>query len=203
MSQLVLIGGGEHAQVVAEAARLAGHEIRGCVAPQAQPNFVWLGDDHTFRLQPDDRCILAMSGDPRSDLRRRVAARHASLSWTSVIHPTAIVSPTADLSPGCFIAAGTIIGFRARVGVHAIINSGAQLDHDGVLADGAQLAPGAILGGAVSVGAWAFIGLGARIRDHLRIGEGATVGMGAVVLADVAPRTMVYGVPARLTGSES
>jgi acetyltransferase-like isoleucine patch superfamily enzyme len=44
----------------------------------------------------------------------------------------------------------------------------------------------------------ASIGSGAVIMGGVTIGEGALVGAGAVVTRDVAPNTVVAGVPARL-----
>lgn len=43
-----------------------------------------------------------------------------------------------------------------------------------------------------------WIGAGAVVTDGVRIGRGAVVAAGAVVTADVAPHTVVGGVPARL-----
>jgi acetyltransferase-like isoleucine patch superfamily enzyme len=42
-----------------------------------------------------------------------------------------------------------------------------------------------------------WIGANAVVRQGIRIGRGAVVGAGAVVLGDVAPYSMVAGVPAR------
>ncbi len=52
------------------------------------------------------------------------------------------------------------------------------------------------LGITIEDNAW--IGAGATILDGVRIGKGAVVGAGAVVTRDVAPHTVVAGVPARL-----
>ncbi len=43
-----------------------------------------------------------------------------------------------------------------------------------------------------------WLGAGAVITDGVRIGKGAVVAAGAVVTKDVAPHTVVGGVPARL-----
>lgn len=44
----------------------------------------------------------------------------------------------------------------------------------------------------------AWIGAGAIILDGVRVGRGAVVGAGAVVTEDVAPHTVVGGVPAKM-----
>jgi maltose O-acetyltransferase len=43
-----------------------------------------------------------------------------------------------------------------------------------------------------------WIGMGAIILPGVTIGDGAIVGAGAVVTSDVAPGTVVRGVPARM-----
>jgi maltose O-acetyltransferase len=50
----------------------------------------------------------------------------------------------------------------------------------------------------VCIGKGVFIGCGAVILPGVRIGDGAVVGAGAVVTADVPPRALVAGNPARL-----
>jgi tetrahydrodipicolinate N-acetyltransferase len=41
------------------------------------------------------------------------------------------------------------------------------------------------------------IGVGASIKPGVRLGKGCTVGVGAAVVKDVAPGTIVVGVPAK------
>jgi maltose O-acetyltransferase len=52
-------------------------------------------------------------------------------------------------------------------------------------------------GGPVYINDWAYIGSRVTILPDVTIGEGAVVASGAVVTKDVAPWTMVGGVPAR------
>ncbi len=49
----------------------------------------------------------------------------------------------------------------------------------------------------VCIGSDVWLGAGVFVRDGVSIGHGAIVGAGAVVTADVAPYTIVGGVPAR------
>lgn len=49
----------------------------------------------------------------------------------------------------------------------------------------------------VRIGAWADIGTNATILPGVTIGKGAIVGAGAVVVSDVAPFSIVAGVPAK------
>ncbi len=213
---LVLLGGGGHARVVADAARSVpgAWELLGIVDPgpaqrtRTLLGLAHLGDDEAFAarllaLEPDERPWLVVAlgaiGDPSA--RRSLAARFAGASWAPVIHAAAWVSPEAIVGPGAVVLGGAIVNAGATLGEHAIVNSGAVVEHDAAVGAFAQLAPGAVIGGGAVVGEDAFVGLGARVRDHVTVGAGAMVAMGSVVVGDVAPGTSVAGVPARAFGA--
>jgi sugar O-acyltransferase (sialic acid O-acetyltransferase NeuD family) len=210
---LIVLGGGEHARVVIEAARTQGDRwaVQGYVAPDAADGGVdvpWLGDDATLvarldDLAPSDRPWLVL-GFGGGETAASLAARSATAErfgpdarWATVVHATAWISPTATLREGAVVLAQAVVNAGADVGRHAIVNSAAVVEHDVRVGHGSHLAPGAVIGGGTSIGENAFIGLGARVRDHLEIGAGAVVGMGAVVVESIAPGTIVVGVPAR------
>ena len=58
-------------------------------------------------------------------------------------------------------------------------------------------------GGRVVVKDYAWIGANAIILDSVTIGEGAVVGAGAVVTKNIAPYTIVGGIPARKIGDRA
>lgn len=190
----VLIGGGGHARVVAEAARLQGLALAGFVDPEPCEATVRLlglrrlGDDAVLGTMKGVVAVLGVGSVGVSTTRRAIVERLAGTvgGWATVVHPAAYVSAAARVGEGAVVLAGAVVNAGARIGKHCIVNSGAVVEHDVELGDFALVASGAAVGGGTVIGADAFIGLGASLRDHIRIGAGASVGMGAVVIADVA-----------------
>lgn len=214
--RLIIIGGGGHASVVAEAAVASRHwELAGYVAPVPAstdpgptPGAGWLGTDdealaeHGFLVREGDVwLVIGIGGTGPADGARRqeLIQRYEGVGrrFATIVHPAAWVSPTATLLPGTVVLAGAVVNAAATVGRHAILNTQAIVEHHAVIGRHAQLAPGAVIGGGAVVGVEAFIGLGAMIRDHVTIGDRAVVGMGAVVTRDVPADTLVLGNPAR------
>ncbi len=210
---LVVLGGGEHARVVIDAAltRPEAWRVEGVVDPEPAERtrqllgVAHLGDDRAFERwlagrDPDDRpwLVIGVGAAPGAEVRRRLAALHArSGRWATIVHAAAWVSPAATLEAGSVVLAGAVVNAGARIEAHAIVNSRAVVEHDAVVGAFAHLAPGAIVGGGARIGDDAFVGQGALVRDHVTVGAGATVGMGAVAVADVPAGARVVGSPAR------
>lgn len=213
---LLLIGGGEHAGVVLEAAGTAPGEwhVVGFTDPEAAAGVIalggtaHLGDDPTglrrfAGLPADERpsLVLAVGGAGDPAIRRRVSDAIEILApgshWAVVVHATAWVSPTASLDDGAVILAGAVVNAGARIGRQSIVNSRAVVEHDAQIGPFVHVGPGAVVGGGARIGSDVTVGMGALIRDHIVVGDGATVGMGAVVVGDVQPGTIVLGSPAR------
>lgn len=210
---LIVLGGGEHARVVIDAARTRPElwAVQGYVAPEASEGpagVPWLGDDAALAARLDDLptgdrpwLVLGFGG---GEAPGRLAARIATTArfgpdtrWATVVHATASLSPGATLEDGVVVLAAAVVNTGARVGPHAIVNSAAVVEHDVVVGHGSHIAPGAVIGGGTRIGEHTFVGLGARVRDHIVIGAGAVVGMGAVVVESIAPGAVVVGIPAR------
>lgn len=129
---------------------------------------------------------------------------------------------TFEIGSGVFIGAQAYIQGRydgtCRIGDNVWIGPQAYMDaRDLVIEDHVGWGPGAkILGSThtgtpldvpvirtdlqirpVRIGAWADIGTNATILPGVSVGKGAIIGAGAVVVSDVAPFSVVAGVPAK------
>ena len=123
----------------------------------------------------------------------------------------------ARIEPGALIRDQVLIGDNAVIMMGAIINIGAEIGADSMIDMGAVLGGRAIVGKHCHVGAGAvlagviepasaepvriddnvLIGANAVVIEGVHVGEGAVIAAGAVVTQDVAPHTVVAGVPAK------
>jgi acetyltransferase EpsM len=205
---LVVWGAAGHAAVVADIVRQRGdYEIRGFLddvdlARRGTPfggSRVLGGRDELSLLKADgvDHLLVAI-GDCDARLRLAEIARTHGFVLAQAIHPRAVVAASVEIGGGTVVCAGAVVGTGVRLGENVIVNTSASVDHDSVIEDGVHLSPGARTGGRVVVGRAAVLGMSATVVSDVRIGEGTRVGAGAVVLEDMPPRVVAYGVPARV-----
>jgi len=205
---LILIGGGEHARVVAEAAMSRPEQWRviGFVDNQPCPETerrlgirAFVSDEEAMSETANAWFILGIGRIRSAELRRKLVARYsaAGARWATVVHATAWVSPSAAIAPGVIVFAGAVVQTGASLGMHTVVNTGAIIEHDVTVGDFTLVAPGSAVGGGTVIGPDGYLGLGCSVRDHLQIGDGVTVGMGAVVTRSIQNGLTVAGVPAR------
>lgn len=202
---LVLIGGGGHALVVAEAARLAGYQIVGFLDDQADAPLsegkgkaARLGGMDALERIGERGWILAVG---HLGFRAKVLHQLEQLEMhaaATVIHPEATISPTASIGAGVYVGPRAVVHSRAAVHGHAIINTGAIVEHECVIEPNVHIAPGAVLAGRVRVGEGSLVGLNATVLPMLSIGVQCVVGAGSVVVKSVLDKQQVSGVPARV-----
>ncbi len=200
--EVVVLGGGDHARVVAELLREAGRSVLGWIGPSGDiPGVAHLGPDAAL-ADFDPEAIEVVNGigsTADADLRARVHAEASAsgLVFASVVAPSAVIAPSAELAPGCVVFAQAVVAAGARLEMDVLVNTAAVVEHDARIGAHSHVSPGAILAGRVEVGERTHVGLGARVIQGVRIGSDCTIGAGAVVLADVPDGSVAVGVPAR------
>jgi acetyltransferase-like isoleucine patch superfamily enzyme len=136
---------------------------------------------------------------PSHGLRRVIYARAGlAIPKSSSLHWRAEFYAPENISIGDFTTIGDRVFLDGRSGltIGRSVNLGSRVtiwtrQHDIDASDFAEV------GAPVVVGDYAYIGSGAMVLPGVSIGEGGVVAAGAVVTKDVAPYSLVGGVPAR------
>ncbi|SOE17814.1 acetyltransferase EpsM [Hoeflea halophila] len=201
---LLIVGGGGHGRVVAEAAFLSGRFSRLLVVdPHAATGWTFtlcpcVAKETDVDARPAEWRFIAAVGDPA--LRRRLFNQFLQKGFApaNVLHPAAVISPSALIGRGVAVCAGAVVATLARVGEGVIVNHNAVVEHDSETADFAHLAPGSVLAGGARLGEGSFLGSNASIRHGKSVGSGIVIGNGAAVATDISKPGIYGGTPARL-----
>lgn len=140
-----------------------------------------------------DAGIFAELGRPIRIGARCTVASHAFLHGPLTLGADVSVNARASLDGG---AVGITIGDGTRIASGAALYA---FDHG--LAAERPIREQPVRSRGITIGRDVWIGANAGVTDGVTIGDGAVVAMGAVVTADVAPNTIVGGIPARVIGT--
>lgn len=204
---VVLFGAGGHARSVTDVLLRLGRSVAAVVDRSATARQGWWAGHDVQICSSDDRgvsaaidggCdgVLAIGANPvRVDLARRLL--DSGVSLPPIVARTATVAWDADLAAGTVVMEHAHVGPGVVLGLAALVNTSAVIEHDCGVGDGAHCAPGSVLVGSARVGEGAFVGAGAIVLPGVTAGRATVVGAGAVVLGDVPAGATVVGVPAR------
>jgi len=151
-------------------------------------------------LQYGETIVFDGLGSPRAYQDRQRLIEELLIpaeQFEPLVHPTAVIAPTCTIGSGCIVYPFTMIGPEASLGEHVTVLSHTVVHHDCIIGGYSIIASGCNISGSVTVGRSCYLGAGCSIRDGIQVGEGALVGMGSVVVADLAPGSVVAGNPAK------
>ena len=206
---IIIVGGGGHASVVADALLARGETVLGYTDadPHRHGHLICglpvLGNDGVLEQYHKEQVSLANGlgdlGEETVPIRKHLQTKLEKQGWRfcSVIHPQAIVSRFARLEVGVQIMAASVIQPGVTIGVGSLINTAAVIDHDVVIGAWSNVAPGAVLCGQVIIGEASYVGAGATVRQGLHIGPNTLIGAGALVVKSFAGNGLLVGVPAQ------
>jgi serine O-acetyltransferase len=145
---------------------------------------------------PARRLLRALRGYQAAKARGGIMGKIAMRRWT-LSHRVWSVITRADIPLNSRIGGGLamphpdgiVIHSRAEIGPNCLIMH--------------QVTIGLNRGGTPRLGGRVDVGPGAKVLGPITVGEGASIGANAVVIRDVAPWSVVAGVPARQIGTRS
>ncbi len=207
MQEIVIVGGGGHARVVASIVKklscfkiigYSDHEDRGKLLGVS-----FLGQDSSLlplvAARPGLGAVLAVgqvgTGEKRQALWDTLKA--LPLSFPVIGSPDAIVNEDVVLGEASVIMDGVVVNAGARVGRGAILNTNSTIEHDAMLGDWVHIAPGATLSGSVVIGSGSMIGAGATVIEGVHIPAATFIGAGSTVINSLTEPGVYVGSPAR------
>jgi sugar O-acyltransferase (sialic acid O-acetyltransferase NeuD family) len=152
-------------------------------------------DDLARRTEPFSAVLAIGSAFSREAIASLLA--HSPVTFPVLVHPDTTMGCDVRFAEGAVVAPGCRLSTNIDVGRHVHIDQNAAVGHDSRLGDFSRLNPHACVSGTVTIGRGALIGANATVLQGLDVGDEALVGAGSCVVTDVAPGTVVKGVPAR------
>lgn len=195
--QVIIIGTGGHAKVVADIVIKSNDKIIGFLDDNASEG-VWgyplLGHCDDIPQWIDRAEFIVAIG--KANVRERIMNQY-TCNWYTAIHPNAVVGNHVAIGEGSAFMAGTVVNSDTSIGRGCIINTGATVDHDNIINEFSHISVGAHLGGTVSIGCKTWVGIGATVSNNINICDNCTIGAGAVVVKNIAEAGTYVGVPVK------
>ena len=200
---VVIIGAGGHAKVIADIVLCSGDNLVGFLDDNMEQGEVVFDEYEVIGKASDtskypDKSFVVAIGD--NHVRADIVGKFDGLNWYTAIHPDAVIAKTCKVGEGTVVMAGVVVNPDAVIGRHCILNTSCSIDHDNVLGDFVHVSPGARLAGTVSIGAYSWICAGATVINNVSVTSDVVVGAGGVVIGDIEEPGVYVGVPVRGVG---
>ncbi|MGI6709363.1 MAG: NeuD/PglB/VioB family sugar acetyltransferase [Dethiobacteria bacterium] len=210
MEKIIIIGSGQHANVVLYNMKCQGkYEALGFFEADPQKiNLEYYGlrvlecyiEQNLNRLREKYRTNKFFIGFGNMKYRKKVYHDFINAGWEAVniYHPSAIISADAKIGQGVLIEAGCLITPNPAIGNNVVVNTGSQVNHDNIIEDHVYMASGVILSGAVRINENALIDDGVIVTLGRMVGRSSIIGAGSVVTKNIEDNMIAYGNPAKI-----
>lgn len=202
MKNVVIIGAGGHAKVIAEIILKSGDNVIGFLDDNIdfQNKIVYLdkrviGTTKDIEKYKDYYFIIGIGNN---SIRKKINDDN-NLKLYTAIHPSAIIAQDVEIGKGTVIMPGVVINPGTKIGKNCIINTCASLDHDNILEDYVHISPGVHLAGTVSIKENTWLCTGASVKNNITIEKNNIIGAGGVVIKNILSSGNTYiGIPASI-----
>jgi sugar O-acyltransferase (sialic acid O-acetyltransferase NeuD family) len=200
--KLLIIGASGHGKVIAEIAfKMSKWEEIAFLDDEIQLNSFMgaevIGRSNDFYSYTSDYDIFVGIGDNKIREKFYDLIEETGATVPSLVHPKAIIGEQVVIGKGTAIMAGVVINSCCHIGIGAIINTGATIDHDNILSNFVHISPGVHTAGNVKIGKNNWIGIGSTISNNVCITDYCVIGAGSVVIDTITVQGTYVGVPVR------
>jgi acetyltransferase EpsM len=198
--EVVLLGAGGHAKVVASVARRAGFVVAGFLDDMRPLGASFqggqvLGPLKDIDKQPEHRWFFVALGDNATRQRLFEALEAGGRRLATLVDPHADVAEDVQLGAGTVVMPGAVVLPGAVVGKNCILNTSCCVGEACCISDHVHLCPGTCLEAEVSVAEGAMLGTGVIVLQGCRVGSRSVVGAGSLVDCDLGSDVLAYGRP--------
>ena len=157
-----------------------------------------LADPERYQPRPADRFALAI-GD--MDARKRTVECLIAKGgqFVSLVHPQSLVAESATLGEGVVIYPFAVVSNEAAIGDYAKLNYYASAGHNAKIGKYCLLAPYATVNGFSALDESVYMSTHATVAPLVTVGTRSKVSANSAVMRDVAPDSLIHGVPGRVT----
>ena len=201
MEDIVIIGFGGHAKVVADSIEQTGeYNIVGYTdIEKRNSKYSYIGSDDALIKLFQSGVRKASIGIGYLDISNKrdgivSFAREIGYEFPVICDSTATIAKDVVIDEGTYIGKNVVINAGANIGKYCIINTGSIIEHENTIGDYSHISVGAILCGEVSVGHHSMIGAGTTVIQCKKIGNNCIIGANSTVLSNVSDNAKKYGI---------
>jgi len=155
-----------------------------------------IGNDDNYKIKENDSFIIAI-GD--IDIKKRAInkLKKRGAKFISLIHPSALIVPTAKIGEGVVICPYCLVSDNVLLDDFVMMNTYASCGHDVKVGKYSILSPYVALNGFVKLENEVFVGTHATVISYKKVGFQSKISANSVVMRDVPPNKIVFGVPGK------
>jgi len=209
MKKLLIIGAGgfgrevlEYARDIEEAGR-AEWEITGFLDDNLNAldsysyDYKIIGTIEDHKVSEEYVYICAI-GDPETKMKIGKKLSKEGAVFINIIHPTAYLARNCKIGKNVVLCPGSVVTTDVVLGDFVALDVNSICSHDVSVGDGCTISHFCDLTGFTKLDDGVFLGSGVSVCPGVKIGAYAKIGAGSVVLHDIRPGELAYGVPAKV-----
>lgn len=210
MEKIILIGSGQHANVVLYNIKCQNkYEVIGYFESNNDkvgktyngiPVLECYKDKNLKQLIEKYGTNKFFIGFGNMKYRRYVFDEFKNNGWESVniFHPNAVISQDAKIGIGVLVECGCLITPNPIIGDNVVVNTGSQVNHDNIVESHVYIASGVVLSGGVTVKENTLIDDGVTVTLGKSVGPNSVIGAGSIVTKDIPKNSIAYGNPCKV-----